>query len=125
MPTQRNLTVVGLLAAGALIGWLATSGRPGSLRAQDRSHEKSPASGPQVLPVPDPPFRGVIGQTAKESRPDFPKQVTAPQGAPNVLLIMTDDTGFGAASTFGGPIPTPALDVSLRQACVNSSADSW
>jgi arylsulfatase A-like enzyme len=111
MPTQRNLTVVGLLTAGALVGWLATSGgRPGNLRAQDRPHEKSSASGSQVLPVPDAPFRGVIGQTAKESKPDFPKQVTAPQGAPNVLLIMTDDTGFGATSTFGGPIPTPALD---------------
>ena len=36
--------------------------------------------------------------------------MTAPKGAPNVLLIMTDDTGFGAASTFGGPIPTPNFD---------------
>jgi arylsulfatase A-like enzyme len=111
MPTQRNLTVVGLLTAGALIGWLAiTGGRPGNLRAQDRPQEKSSASGSRVLPVPDAPFRGVIGPTAKESKPDFPKQVTAPPGAPNVLLIMTDDTGFGATSTFGGPIPTPTLD---------------
>jgi arylsulfatase A-like enzyme len=63
-----------------------------------------------VLPVPQPQFRGIIGRKASESTPDFPKSVTAPEGAPNVLLIMTDDTGFGAASTFGGPIPTPALD---------------
>ena len=66
--------------------------------------------GSAILPAPEPPFGGVIGRTAKESTPDFPKAVTAPTGAPNVLLIMTDDTGFGAASTFGGPIPTPTLD---------------
>jgi arylsulfatase len=111
MRTQRNLTPVSLLAAAALISWLAVStGRSGNLRAQVRPHEKSSTGRSQVLPVPDAPFRGVMGQTAKESTPDFPKQVTAPPGAPNVLLIMTDDTGFGATSTFGGPIPTPALD---------------
>ena len=68
------------------------------------------AGGSAILPAPEPQFGGVIGRTAKESTPDFPQAVTAPKGAPNVLLIMTDDTGFGAASTFGGPIPTPALD---------------
>ena len=64
----------------------------------------------EVLPRPDPPFKGKIGRTAKESTPDFPKAVTAPKGAPNVLLILTDDVGFGAASTFGGAIPTPTFD---------------
>jgi arylsulfatase len=65
---------------------------------------------PTVLPPPEPPFRGKIGRTVKESLPDFPKEVRAPQGAPNVLLIMTDDVGFGASSTYGGPIPTPTMD---------------
>ncbi len=55
-------------------------------------------------------FQGQIRRNAKESTPDFPKEVKAPPGAPNVLLIMTDDVGFGASSTFGGPIPTPTLD---------------
>jgi arylsulfatase len=63
-----------------------------------------------VLPAPEPQFGGVIGRKASESKPDFPKSVTAPNGAPNILLILTDDTGFGASSTFGGPIPTPTLD---------------
>jgi arylsulfatase len=40
----------------------------------------------------------------------FPPPAMAPAGAPNVLLIMTDDVGFGAASTFGGPVPTPTFD---------------
>ena len=60
-----------------------------------------------VLPKPEPPFQGKIGRTVKDSTPDFPKSVEAPAGAPNVLLIMTDDVGFGASSTFGGPIQTP------------------
>ncbi len=63
-----------------------------------------------VLPRPSQPFGGTIGPTAATSTPDFPKGIEAPKGAPNVLLIMTDDVGFGASSTFGGPIPTPALD---------------
>ena len=60
-----------------------------------------------VLPKPEPPFHGKIGRTVKDSTPDFPKSVEAPAGAPSVLLIMTDDVGFGASSTFGGPIQTP------------------
>ena len=68
------------------------------------------ASAQEVLPKPEPPFQGTIGRTVKDSRPDFPKEVQAPEGAPNVLLILTDDVGFGASSTFGGPIPTPSMD---------------
>lgn len=63
-----------------------------------------------VLPYPDPPFRGTVGRTTEDSKPDFPQPVQAPAGAPNVLLILTDDVGFGAPSTFGGPIPTPTFD---------------
>jgi arylsulfatase A-like enzyme len=69
-----------------------------------------PAGAQEVLPYPQQPFKGKIGRTAKESTPDFPTGVVAPKGAPNVLLIMPDDVGFGASSTFGGPIPTPTFD---------------
>ena len=54
----------------------------------------------EILPKPEPPFRGKMGRTLKDSTPDFPKGVEAPAGAPNVLLILTDDVGFGATSTF-------------------------
>ena len=64
-------------------------------------------AGEEVLPKPEQPFAGKIGRTAKESTPDFPKGIEAPKGAPNVLLILTDDVGFGASSVFGGPIQTP------------------
>ena len=68
------------------------------------------AAAQDALPRPDPTFNGLIGRTAAESTPDFPAPARAPKGAPNVLLVLTDDVGFGASSAFGGPIPTPTLD---------------
>jgi len=62
------------------------------------------------LPPPPPNFGGVIKEKASESTPWWPPRVVPPKGAPNVLLIMTDDQGFGAPGTFGGVIPTPAMD---------------
>src|SRR5262249_9062023 len=76
--------------------------------AQDKKATEDPPR--NVLPIPEPPFQGKIGPTTKDSKTDFPKEVQAPKGAPNVLLILTDDVGFGASSTFGGPIPTPTFD---------------
>ncbi|MFN8469603.1 MAG: sulfatase-like hydrolase/transferase [Caldilineaceae bacterium] len=62
-----------------------------------------------VLPIPDKPFGGVAGRTLKDSVADWsmipgPK---APEGAPNVLLVLIDDAGFGGPDSFGGPISTP------------------
>src|SRR5262245_44342233 len=62
------------------------------------------------LPPPPAKFGGVIKDTAPQSRPYWPPRVVPPKDAPNILLIMTDDAGYGVASTFGGVIPTPALD---------------
>ncbi len=64
----------------------------------------------QQIPSPPQEFRGKIERNAAQSTPYWPARVVPPQGAPNVLLIITDDVGFGAPSTFGGVIPTPALD---------------
>ena len=63
-----------------------------------------------VLPPPDLPFGGTTGLNAAQSRSWWQPRVVPPAGAPNILLIMTDDVGFAAPSTFGGVIPTPALD---------------
>ncbi|WP_165190100.1 arylsulfatase [Caulobacter soli] len=62
------------------------------------------------LPLPEPPFQGVIGQTYLDSKEDWPAVPKPPEGAPNVIVILLDDVGFGQVSTFGGPVPTPALD---------------
>ncbi len=62
------------------------------------------------LPAEPPPFGGQINLSAKNSKPYWPPTVVPPKGAPNVLLIMTDDAGYGVSGTFGGVIPTPAMD---------------
>nr|WP_303652892.1 arylsulfatase [Paludisphaera mucosa] len=94
-----------------MLGWLTAGADLAGVTAQE-TKPAPPAADParDVLPIPPPPFRGKVGRTAADSTPDFPRAVAAPKGSPNVLLIMTDDVGFGAASTFGGPIPTPTFD---------------
>src|SRR5208282_5149806 len=62
------------------------------------------------LPPPPSKFGGVIKEDAKDSKAYWPPSVVPPRGAPNVLLIMTDDQGYGVSGTFGGVIPTPSMD---------------
>jgi arylsulfatase len=62
------------------------------------------------IPPPPTKFEGVIKEDAKDSKSYWPPRVVPPKGAPNVLLIMTDDQGYGVSGTFGGVIPTPAMD---------------
>lgn len=62
------------------------------------------------LPPPTPPFTGQILPNAVDSIQGWPPQTMPPERAPNVLLILTDDVGYAAPSTFGGVIPTPTLD---------------
>ncbi len=62
------------------------------------------------LPIPDPPFTGTVGPTYLESTEAWPTPPKPEAGAPNVILIVLDDVGFGQVGTFGGPVPTPALD---------------
>jgi len=64
----------------------------------------------EVIPPPPPTFQGKIEMRATDSTPWWPPQAAAPSNAPNVLLILLDDAGFGATSTFGGPVPTPNFD---------------
>src|SRR5437870_1895807 len=80
-----------------------TTGVPGSPSATTTIDGK-------YVPNPAPPFAGVINLSATDSKPAWPPTVVPPKGAPNVLLIMTDDQGYGITSTFGGVIPTPAMD---------------
>jgi arylsulfatase len=63
-----------------------------------------------VLPVPAAPFTGTLSPTERDSSGNYAEPIKAPDGAPNIVLVMTDDVGFAASTTFGGPIPTPTLD---------------
>jgi arylsulfatase len=99
------LTTILLIPALAVVARAAeqTTGTPGSPSATTTIDGRS-------IPAEAPAFGGQMGLTAKDSKPYWPPTVVPPQGAPNILLIMTDDAGFGVAGTFGGVIPTPAMD---------------
>lgn len=62
------------------------------------------------IPQPEPRFSVQIGSTYLDSKPDVIDLPRAPDGAPNILLVLLDDVGFGQTSTFGGPIHTPVLE---------------
>lgn len=90
-------------SACAAAGAQQTTGTPGSPDATTTVDGR-------YLPPPSQPFQGQINLNALQSKPAWSARVVPPKGAPNVVLIMTDDVGFGAPSTFGGVIPTPTLD---------------
>src|ERR1043166_5259608 len=110
MKSAKQILLRGMLAAvvvavagSARAQQIQTTGTPGSPGATTTIDGKQ-------LPPPDPKFGGVIKDTATDSKPWWPPTVVPPKSAPNILLIMTDDAGYGVPSTFGGVIPTPALD---------------
>jgi arylsulfatase len=84
----------------AVLLYLVTAPQPARAQEPDRT----------VLPVAPPRFRGAIGTTYLDSTPSAPFAVQAPRGAPNVLVVLLDDEGYGQSGTFGGLIPTPTLD---------------
>ena len=73
-----------------------------------------PPTGP-ALPRPTPPFAGDVARLLPESRPASEPLTLPSEGAPNVVVVLLDDVGFGTCSTFGGPVPTPALDRVARE----------
>ncbi len=108
MKTNRSTLVYAALAAAIM-----TAARPAS--AQQTTGAPCSANAtttvdPKYVPPAPPNFGGVINMNAKNSKPCWPARIVPPKGAPNVLLIMTDDQGYGISSTFGGVIPTPTLD---------------
>ena len=97
------LTIGAATAADSGPSGIETTGTPGSPGATTTIDGKE-------LPAPPPAFGGVIKENAEESTPWWPPRIVPPKDAPNVLLIITDDAGFGVPSTFGGVIPTPTMD---------------
>ena len=81
-----------------------------SIACNQQNAGSTNASDAESIPKNDPAFNGEIGTTFLDSKADFPVQLKAPDGSPNVLIILLDDVGFGMASTFGGPVPTPNFD---------------
>jgi sulfatase-like protein len=64
------------------------------------------------LPIPDRPHTGLVTYDAKDPDTSFPaiEPLRPPAAAPNVLIVLIDDTGFGSSSAFGGPCQTPTAE---------------
>ena len=97
--TSTALVLVGIIPATAqqITG---TPGSPSATTTIDGNY----------IPNPPPAFGGEINLDATDSKPWWPPNIVPPKGAPNILLIMTDDQGYGVSGTFGGVIPTPTMD---------------
>ena len=97
MSGRSGVIWASFMALACLLGYVAPQGespRPGG--AQAGAKESGQEAGGSVLPRPAEPFRGRIDLRAKDSKSDFPQPVQAPTGAPNILLVLLDDVGFGA-----------------------------
>jgi arylsulfatase len=92
-----------------ILGWISTVSAQQTTESPGSPGATTTIDG-RYLPPPPQKFKGRIEPNAVDSKPYWPELVVPPKGAPNILLIMTDDVGFSAPSTFGGVIPTPALD---------------
>jgi arylsulfatase A-like enzyme len=109
---KRNTSAAsrGLLAALLLVPLTFVGAHGQQTTGVPGSSDATTTIDGRYLPNPPPQFGGDINVNAYQSKPYWPARVVPPKGAPNVLLIMTDDVGYGAPSTFGGVIPTPAMD---------------
>ena len=102
--------VVAIAVSGVALAFHPSSGIAQQVTGEVGAPSATTTIPGKQLPPPTPKYGGVIKQKASESKAWWAPRVVPPKGAPNVLLIMTDDQGFGAPSTFGGVIPTPAMD---------------
>ena len=99
-----------LLLAASLLAMLGGAASAQQINGTPGAPSATMSISGEQLPAPAPVFGGVIKDNALQSTPWWAPRTVPPKGAPNVLLIMTDDSGYGVPSTFGGVIPTPALD---------------
>ena len=108
MKTMKSALFSGMFAAAVMA--IAPSARAQQITGTPGLPDATVTIDGKQLPPPALPFGGVIKESAVDSKPYWPPRVVPPKGAPNVLLIMTDDQGYGVSGTFGGVIPTPAMD---------------
>jgi arylsulfatase len=83
--------------------------------AQTAAKTDSPVLDRTVLPIADPKRPTYTELDVRQATPPPLVEVKAPAGAPNVLIVLIDDLGFGGTSTFGGPVPTPTFDRIARE----------
>jgi arylsulfatase len=108
MKSTRQILLGVMLAAVVMA--VAPSAKAQEINGTPGSPDATQVISGNQIPAPPLPFGGVIKESVKDSKPYWPPPVVPPRGAPNILLIMTDDQGYGISSTFGGVIPTPSMD---------------
>jgi arylsulfatase len=109
-----------------MLGWWTATSRPTTASAQEKKAEtadlRQTIGTPLVLPRPDFHFPGDVGRTYLDSdKAQFPQPTQPPKGAPNVVLILLDDAGFGQFSKFGGGVTSPTMDKLAGQSHFASS----
>jgi len=107
MQTRTTSPAVALLALGGLLGWLTALGWPHMALAQDKPADGQPDR--TVLPILEPRRQPITVLDVREAKAPPRFQVEAPKGAPNVLIVLIDDMGFGMSEAFGGPIHMPTV----------------
>src|SRR6185369_1140441 len=108
MISARQFLLCGMLAIAAAT--VASSAHAQKIYGQEGSADATMSINGKQIPAPPLKFGGVLKEDVKDSKVWWPPRLVPPKGAPNVLLILTDDQGYGVPGTFGGVIPTPALD---------------
>jgi arylsulfatase A-like enzyme len=85
---------------------------PPAKKSPGTASDAEPHQARQHLPIPDPQHVGLTTYDAKDPNTKYPpiKELRPPKGAPNVLIVLIDDVGFGASSAFGGPCNTPVAE---------------
>src|SRR6266699_2848545 len=124
MKSARQILLGGMLAAVVMA--VAPSAWTQQINGTPGSPDATVTIDGKQIPPPDPKFGGVIKNDALQSKAWWAPRIVPPKQAPNILLIMTDDSGFGVPSTFGGVIPTPTMDrlakAGLRYNNIHSTA---
>jgi arylsulfatase len=101
---------IGMALTAALCSGAASAAQPQQITGTPGAPNATTTISGEQLPAPDPKFGGVIKNEALQSKAWWAPRIVPPKGAPNILLIITDDAGFGVPSTFGGVIPTATMD---------------
>jgi hypothetical protein len=107
-----RMTAASIVAVSALVGWLTASGGLANARPDDETEPEAPMGtlDRTVLPIPEPKLAPITTLDARNAMAPPRFEVRAPAKAPNVLIVLIDDMGFGQSGAFGGPIHMPTLE---------------
>lgn len=114
VPARGRGEESGWLSRRALLGGMAAAGGAAALSVLapgcGKGVDQAAVGDRSRLPLPDTPTGGHVGRTVADSEMPTITPIRPPAGAPNIVVVLLDDVGFGATGTFGGPVPTPVTD---------------